>query len=34
MSSVPDFKSLQTRLGDTQLTAEAEAAFFQAIRGE
>ena len=34
MSSVPDFKSLQTRLGETKLTAEAEAAFFQAIRGE
>jgi hypothetical protein len=34
MTAVPDFKSLQTRLGETKLTAEAEAAFFQAIRGE
>jgi len=34
MASVPDFKALQASLGSTKLTAEEEAAFFQAIRGE
>ena len=34
MTSVPDFKMLQASLGSTKLTAEEEAVFFEAIRGE
>ncbi len=34
MTAVPDFRSVQARLGETRLPSEAEAEFFQAIRGE
>lgn len=34
MTSVPNFKAQQATFGRTKLTAEEEAAFFEAIRGE
>lgn len=34
MTAVPDFRSVQARVGETWLPSEAEAEFFQAIRGE
>ena len=34
MTAVPDFRSVQARLGETRLPSEAETEFFQAIRGE
>ncbi len=34
MKSPPDFDAISAKLGDTSLPPAAEAAFFQALRGE